>query len=185
MGRIIALTAKSLNGQDYRVRPRVVYVQEDNIQITPPSKNSKVTRVTEKIENETNVYQVYEKGMQIEAMRNPSSTDLLVKQQIALGLAGVGITQASARPLPAYFNETLENSPNVDEAFKMASAILNKVVVVVNNDPNNNAAKIFPQVGESFSGQLTNAAFSLAGRDRIHFVCLVAGKWTLADDFGK
>jgi len=184
MGRLIALTAKSRNGQNF-AKPRVVYVQEDAISITPGSKTGKGTKVVEKLDGRETTYIVYELAMQIEAQRNPSSSDVLVKQHLALGLTGAGTTQAAGTALTKYFNETTTIGAAATEAFRFPAATVGKVMVVVNNDAAGDAAKVFPADDEFINNQAVDTVYSISGGNRVHFVCLEAGKWTVADDFGK
>jgi hypothetical protein len=184
MGRIIALTAKSRNGQNF-ASPRVVYVQEDAISVTPGTDALKGTLVVEKLEDRTTTYRVYETAMAIEAQRNPSSTDILVKQQIALALAGAGTTQGAGTALTKYFNEPTTIGAAATEAFTLPAATVGKVIVIVNNDAAGDAAKVFPAVGEYHYGQAINTVLSIAAGDRIHLVCLEVGVWRIAVDRGK
>lgn len=186
MGRLIALTAKSMNGETF-TKPRVVYLQEDAIVVAPPGRTSlKGTRVIEKLDGKERVFVVYEKALQIEAARNLSSSDILVKQQIALGLAGLGTTQGAGLALTKYFNETTTIGAAATEAFVLPAATVGKVIVVANNDAANDAAKLFPAVGEFIDAQAVNTVLSIAGATTKHLVCTTtAGKWVVAEDFGR
>ena len=184
MGRIIALTGKSRNGDNF-TRPRIVYVNDDAIQITGASKTGKGSRVTEKIQNESNVSVVYEKAIQIEAARNPSSTDPYIKNHIALALAGAGTTQGAGTALTKYLNEALTIGAGATEAFVLPAATVGRLVVVINNDAAGDAAKVFPASGHKIDSLAINAAYSIPPNTRAHFVCLVAGAWVTAEDFGQ
>ena len=184
MGRIIALTGKSRNGDNF-TRPRIVYVNDDAIQITGASKTGKGSRVTEKIQNESNVSVVYEKAIQIEAARNPSSTDPYIKNHIALALAGAGTTQGAGTPLTKYLNEALTIGAAATEAFVLPAATVGRLVVVINNDAAGDAAKVFPASGHTIDGAAVNVVYSIPANTRKHFVCKVAGAWVTAEDFGQ
>ncbi|MGC3945341.1 MAG: hypothetical protein QM762_12645 [Chryseolinea sp.] len=185
MGRVIALTAKVIDGQTLST-PRVVYLQEDAIQISMPTKASRLTKVVETLGNRTKTYFVYEKSMQIEAQRNPASTDVLVKQQIALAITAAGTAQGNGVALTKYFNEITTIGAAATEAVVLPAATVGKVVVVLNNDASGDAAKVFPAVGEFINAQLVNTVLSIAAGDRVHFVCVdTAGKWITATDRGK
>ncbi len=185
MGRLVALTAKQLNGQNFS-KPKVVYVNDDAIMaIVPSIKSGRGCRVVEKKQNATNVYVVYETAMQIEAARNLASTDTLVKQHIALALAGVGTTQGAGLVLTKFFNEATTIGAAATEAFVLPAATVGKVVQFCNNDVVADAAKVFPAVGEFINSQAVNTVLSIPGQQTKHFVCLVLGKWTVADDFGR
>jgi len=189
MGRLIALTARKHNGQYYgkigATVPRVIYVQEDNIIDHPPVNAGKPTKVTHRLNGEVNVYEVYEKAMQIESMRNPSSSDLLVKQHLATGLTANGTNQSTTLLLSKYFNEVTTITAGSAEAGLLPAATVGLVRVIVNNHATA-AFKIFPAVGESINGQAANAVLSLAAGDRVHLTCPdAAGKWVAATDRGK
>lgn len=185
MGRLIALTAKRINEQTL-VTPRVVYVNDESIAVDHATKAGRLTKVTELRGNRKTIYLVYESGMKIEAARNPLSTDVLVKQQIALALAGAGTTQGTGTVLTKYFNEATTIGAGATEAFVLPAATVGKVVVFVNNDVVTDAAKVFPAVGEFIDAQAVNTVLSIAGGDRVHFACVTtAGKWITAIDRGK
>lgn len=187
MGRLILICAYSRNGQKF-TKARVQVVNEDNIAVSTPRKNrtTGMAQVVEKVQDRTTVYRTYEKAIQIEAQRNPSSTDLVVKQQIAVGLVGAGTTQGAGTAITKYFNETLTIGAGATEAFVLPAATVGKVLYVINNDAAGDAAKIFPAVGEFINAQAVNTVLSLAAGDRVCFVCpTTAGKWITADDFTK
>jgi hypothetical protein len=187
MGRLLALTARTINGQT-PTKPRVIYVNEDHIKTKTRSKSSlgPGTRVIEKVENESNDYIVYEKGMHIEAVRDPATTDVAKKQHIELAQAGVGSIQAGAKALTKYYNEALTLGAGATDAFVLPAATKGKVLIVINNDASGDPAEIFPAVGEFINSQAVNTSLNVASGDRIHFVCPeTAGKWVTAEDFGK
>lgn len=184
MGRIIALTAKSQNGQAF-AKPRVVYVQEDAMRLSPGSETSKGTKVEEILNGQLVAFEVYEKAMQIEAARNPSSTDIYILQQVALALAGAGTTQGNGTAITKYLNEAKTIGAGATEAFDLPAATAGKVVVIINTDAAGDAAKLFPAAGETINGAAANAVYSLAAGDRVHLVCVEDGAWVVADDYGK
>jgi hypothetical protein len=184
MGRIIALTAKSKNGQAYS-KPRVVYLQENAIKTLPSGKTTRGTWVEETLEGRTDRYELYEKAMHIEASRNPSSSDILVKQHCSLAMTGAGTTQGAGTAISKYLSEPTTIGAGATEAFKLDAATVGKVRVIINNDASGDDAKIFPATGETINGAAANAVYSLTAGNRVHLVCLVAGAWVVADDFGK
>lgn len=185
MGRKVALTASSIDGSDF-ANPRVIYVEENDILIFPPSSSGKKTRIVERNSARETVYRVYEKALQIEIARNPTSTDLYLKKYIQTALAGVGTTQAGATAILAatYLAEALTIGAAATEAFVLPAAVVGMLIVVINNDVAADAAKIFPAVGQFHKGQAVNTVFSLPAGQRVHFVCLATGIWTRADDYG-
>jgi hypothetical protein len=185
MGRIIALTGKSKNGEGNFTKPRVVYVNDDAISIQGASKTGKGTKITEKIQNESNTYGVYEKAVQIEAARNPSTTDPYVKNHVNMALAGAGTTQGAGTALSKYLNEALTIGAAATEAFVLPVATVGMVRVVINNDVAGDAAKVFPAVGGKIDDQAINTVYSIPANTRKHFVCLVAPNWVTAEDFGQ
>ena len=186
MGRLLTLTAKTCDGQDY-FTPRVIYAQEDTISVDTArgTGTNKTTKVTEKLSNRTRAYQVYEKAMQIEAQRNPSSTDILVKQQIKTGLAAAGATQGAGLALTAYMNEVTTGTAGSADGVVLPAATLGKVIVVINNHATA-AIKVYPAVGEFIGTGLVNIHVSLAAGARANFVCTTTvGKWVQAIDRGQ
>lgn len=185
MGRLIMLTAAKQNGQSYS-NPRVVYLNEENIQVIPANTSTGKTKVIEQLGNTKTVYEVYEKATQIEIARNPASTDLYLKKLVYSALTGAGTTQGAGTALNSlgYFFETLTIGAAATEAFTLPSATVGKVVVIVNNDVSGDAAKVFPASGQYHKGQAVNTVLSIASGARKHLVCLTAGIWTLAEDFG-
>jgi hypothetical protein len=185
MGRLIPLAAYSRNGQAY-AKPRVVYVNEEFIKVVPGSKTTSKTKVIEALPGgELNTYVVYEKAIEIEAQRNPSTTDLIIKQQVAAGLAGAGTTQGAGTVLTKFFNEATTIGAAATEAFVMPAATAGRTVCFINNDVVADAAKIFPASGGTINGAAADAVYSQPGQQRRHFVCIVAGAWVVADDYGK
>jgi hypothetical protein len=193
MGRLILACAYSQNGQKFR-KPRVVVLQEDAIKITTPRKlrNSAsvvpqgAAKVEEILNGIINRYITYDKAFELEAQRNLSSSDIIVKQVIALGLTGAGTTQGAGTALTKYFNETTTIGAAATEAFVLPAATIGKVCWVVNNDAAGDAAKIFPASGEFIGDQAVNTVYSLPSGSRICLVCTTtAGKWVIADDFTK
>lgn len=186
MGRIIALTAKNRNGVNF-TKPRVVYLNEDLIMVTPGGESTDPTKVVEENQYGTkNTFLLYEKAMQIEVARNPATTDLYLKKLIASALAGAGTTQGAGTVLSAlvYLNEALTIGAGATEAFVLPAATVGKVVVVLSNDAAGDAAKVFPASGEFINAQAVNTVLSIASGSRKHFVCLTTGVWTTADDYG-
>lgn len=189
MARLIPLTAKKLDGQPF-ANPRVVYVQEDKLQITPPSVSTSPTKVVENLGDGKAVksYLVYEDAAYIDVARDPTSaaSSLYWKKFIQSALAGAGTTQGAGTAIlsTTYLAEALTIGAAATEAFVLPAAVVGKVVVVVNNDVAGDAAKVFPAVGEYIGTQAVNTVLSIASGARKHFVCLVLGKWTIADDFG-
>jgi hypothetical protein len=185
MGRLIALTARVMNGQTY-TKPRVVYVNEELIIVEPGGSASSRTKVTEKLTNgDKNIFEVYEKAMEVESARNPVSTDLYLKAYVASALAGAGTTQGAGTALAKYLNEALTIGAGATEAFTLPAATVGKVVVVLSNDAAGDAAKVFPAVGEFINAQAVNTVYSVPAGSRAHFVCLATGYWTVAEDFGQ
>lgn len=186
MGRLVVLTAKKINGQ-VLATPRVVYVQEEGMIVTPADfRTDRGAKVTERIGNQKNVYEVYEKAIHIEAARNPATTDLYVKTHIAAALAGAGTTQGAGTAITKYLSEALTIGAGATEAFTLDAATVGKVRVILANDAANDAAKIFPASGEFINAQAVNTVLSVASPGRVHFVCVsTAGKWITADDRGK
>ncbi|MEJ7644295.1 MAG: hypothetical protein WKF87_06850 [Chryseolinea sp.] len=177
MGRLVAITAKSQNGDNF-VAPRVAYVSEDALGIKGSTRTGKGSQVIDK----THRFIVYERAVEIEAARNPSTTDIYVKSHIAVALAGAGTTQAGATPLTKYLNELLTIGAGASDAFVLPAATVGKVIVVINNDVAGDAAKIFPAVGQFHKGQAVNTSYSVPGFTRKHFVCMELGVWTAAVD---
>ncbi len=187
MGRLIALTAKKING-NVLTTPRVIYVNEDLIKIDTRALSTGGSRVVEESPlGSRDTYEVYEKAIQIEVARNPATTDLYLKKLIASAIAGVGTTQGAGAVLNplVYLNEALTIGAGATEAFVLPAATVGKVVVVLSNDAAGDAAKIFPASGESINAQADDAVLSVASGSRKHFVCLTAGVWTVADDYGS
>ena len=186
MGRLLTLTAKTCDGQDYTI-PRTIYAQEDAIVIDTArgTGTNKTTKVTEKLANRTRAYQVYEKAMQIEAQRNPASTDILVKQQIKTGLSAAGATQGAALALTAYMSEVTTATAGSADGVVLPAATLGKTMVVINNAATA-PVKVYPAVGEFIGSALVNVSVSIAAGSRASFVCTTtAGKWIQAIDRGQ
>lgn len=187
MGRLLALTAYSQNGQKF-AKPRVVYVNEEFIKVTPAGVTGKLTRVLEENTNTGNkdTYKVYERALHIEIARNPTATDLYLKKFVQAAIAGVGTTQGAGAVISplTYLAEALTIGAGATEAFVLPAAVVGRVVVVLSNDAAGDAAKIFPASGEYINDQAVNTVYSMAAGTRAHFVCLATGKWTVADDFG-
>jgi hypothetical protein len=188
MGKIIPLVGYSRNGQVYKPKPRVVYINEDFITDMRSSTSTTYpwTHIVEKLPTGTeNIFRVYEKLTEIEAQRNPLTTDLIVKQVLQVGVVGAGTTQGAGTAITKYFIETTTIGAGATEAFTLDTATVGEVKCIINNDASGDAAKIFPAVGESINGAANNVVYSLPAGKRIHLVCLVAGKWVIADDFGS
>lgn len=186
MGRLVALTAKKVNGNTL-TRPRVVYVNEELIKIATKANTQGGSKVVETgPDGSRDTYEVYESAIQIEIARNPASTDLYLKKLVASALAGAGTTQGAGTVLSplVYLNEALTIGAGATEAFVLPAATVGKVVVVLSNDATGDAAKIFPASGEFINDQAVNTVFSMPAGTRAHFVCTVAGKWRIADDYG-
>jgi hypothetical protein len=184
MGRIIALTAQSRNGENF-TKPRVVYLNEEHITIQSATEGGKGTKVEERNDNEINTYVVYEKAIQIEVARNPSTTDIYLKNHYNAALAGAGTTQGAGTALSRYLNEALTIGAAATEAFVLPAATVGLVRVIINNDVAGDAAKVFPAVGGFIDLQAVNTVYSIPANTRKHFVCKVAGTWVTADDFGQ
>lgn len=186
MGRLIAVTAKSRNGNETYAKPRVVYVNEDMIKVTSPSKTSPGLSkiIEESAYGEKDTYLVYEKAMQIEAARNPSSTDIFVKQQIELSIAALGANQAAAAAITKYLSEIDEATAGSADGVRLPAATVGKVHTIINNHATV-TIDVFPAVGDFIDSAAVDVATSIAPGDRKTFVCLVADYWVTAEDFGK
>lgn len=186
MGRLIAITAKKVNGNEL-TKPRVVYVNEDLIKVSTKTGTQGGSKVVEESPLGTkDTYEVYESAIQIEIARNPASTDLYLKKLVYSALAGTGTTQGAGTVLNplGYLHEALTIGAGATEAFVLPAATVGKVVVVLSNDAAGDAAKVFPASGEFINDQAVNTVYSMAAGTRAHFVCKVAGKWVVADDYG-
>lgn len=186
MGKMIPLTAKSKNGQVFAV-PTVVYVQEDRLKLTTTTvAKAGMTRVIHFMDNDSDTFVVYEKASEIEAMRNPLTTDIVAKQKLEVAqTAAANNTQASAKAITTYLNEFTTIAAGATDSAILDAATLGKTRVVVNNDTVvTDILNLFPAVGEKFSDVAINGRKQVAPRGRIHLVCLVAGVWTVAKDLG-
>lgn len=188
MGRLISVTAKSKNGQVFP-RPKVVYLNEDRIRVSTAvvaGHTRRGTKIIEQNGNTFDTYVVFETAFQIEVQRNPSTTDLLTKQQVAAGLPGAGTTQGAGTLISKYFSEALTIGAAATEAFRLPPMVPGDVYVLVNNDVSGDQAKLFPAVGEFIEAQAVNTVYSLLTGKTIHLVCpTTAGKVIIADDFGR
>lgn len=186
MGRIIPLTAKSINGQNLK-NPRVVYVNEDLITVEPGKDSASYTKVIESSAiagNDKTTYLVYEKAIHIETARNPSTTDIYLKKYVFTALAGVGSVQGGAQPLNGYLHEALTLGAGATDAFLLPAATPGKIVVVINNDVSGDNAEVFPAVGDFINQLAVNVGLNVAAGTRRHFVCEVADYWKVAEDAG-
>lgn len=194
MGKLISLVAASrmIDGGNNKTftTPEVVIVNEDLITVIPPNADGGLTTIIENspkfgTKARINTYQVYQSPEEIEASRNPATTDVLIKQAIQLALAGVGTTIASTLILK-YFNEMLTLGVGATDAARLPAWAKNKVVLVVNNDASGDPAKIFPNVvGDNINGQAGGAVYNVASGAAVFFIGTSTNTWTTAVNRGR
>jgi hypothetical protein len=182
MGRLIPLAGSKLNGQAFSA-PRAVYVNDDLISVQ--AVGSGKTRIIESLPNgNKNTYEVYEKAQQIEALREPLTTNLVNKQQIAVSLGALGANQGAALGLTKYFNEVTTATASSADGVRLPVATAGAVHMVVNNHASV-VLDVFPATDGTIDGGAANAAVTLNPGDRKTFVCDVAGAWKTVVDYGK
>lgn len=194
MGKVIALVAKQrftnsvmgANATKVYTSPEVVYINEDLMEVQPAYKLNGLTTVTE-IDRAGgyNIYQVFQKPDEIEAQRNPATTDIMIKQVLQLALAGVGTTIASTLILK-YLNEALTLGAGATDAGRLPTWVLNKVICTINNDASGDPFKIFPNLaGDQIDALGAGNAYSLAAGARVFHVAIAGNKWVTAVDKGR
>lgn len=180
MGRLIALTATKI-GAEVLSTPRVVYVNDSFIIVTPGQNG--FTKVVESDNGRTKTFLVLESALEIEAARNPSSTDIYLRGKINTELTATGANQGAALALTKYLNEVDDGTATSADGVKLVAAVKGVVQVVINNATF--ALDVWPNTGDSIGSGAANAGTTLAAGKRAHYVCLANGKWTLAEDFGQ
>lgn len=181
--RIVFVTAKSENGQDY-AKPRVVSLTEAYIVEVIPSKSGGLTVVkTKGVGGVRKDYKVYESPLEIEVARNPLSTDLYVKGKIAAAVSAAGSAQGTATAISAYFTEVTTVTAASAEGVILPAAVVGAVFTIQNNDASGDALKVYPATGGFIDNLAVNVNTTVAVRTRKTFVCLTTGRWTTADDF--
>lgn len=184
--RVVFLTAsKNSQGQAY-TKPRVHSVLENDITQVIPGTANKLTAVKTKKSGTGDpgtTHIVYEAPTEIEAARNPASTDIYLKAKIKVGLVAVGTTQGGAAITTGYINEYTTVTTGSAEAITLPAATVGKVVVIINNGAG--IAQPFPATGEFIdAGAVNVVGAAIPSGTRRHFVCpTTAGKWVTADDY--
>lgn len=184
--RVVFLTAsKTSQGQAF-TKPRVVSLMENDFDRIIPGTVNKLSAVKLMKSGtgepgETHI--VYEAPTEIEAARNPASTDIYLKAKIKVGLTAVGTVQGGLQLTTGYINELTTVTTGSAEAVTLPAATVGKVVVIINNGAG--IAQPFPTTGEFIDSGLVNAVGgAIPSGTRRHFVCpTTAGKWVTADDY--
>lgn len=194
MGRLITLAGFSKNGQAW-AKPRVVYINEDHIvDVITGSKSTSLTKVIVEKEGKRETYLVFEKAIEIEAQRNPSTTDLIIKQQVAAGITPAGSVQGGTT-LSKYFNEATTLGSGATDAVTLPVGTKNRAICIVNNDASGDALEVFPNTGEKINNGAANAKLvgDIASGARKHLVYnggtdpaypTYGTSWIVCDDFG-
>lgn len=194
MGRLITLAAYSKNGQAF-AKPRVVYINEDHIvDVIAGSKSTSLTKVIVRKENIQEVFKVFEKAIEIETQRNPSTTDLIIKQNVQAGITPAGSVQGGTT-LSKYFNEVTTAGAAATDAVTLPVGTKNRCLCIVNNDADA-AVEVFPNTNEKINNGAANAKLvgDLGIGKRLHIVYNggtnpaypnYGTSWIVADDFGK
>lgn len=180
---LIYLTAKSRNGNTSYAKPRVVAVNSDNIYPVPNKAGN--VRITEtRKDGVQNQYDVYEDVAEIEAqvlLDAGQATSIKAKQYILTGQAALGATAAAAFDITKHITEMTSGTAGTADGIQLDAATVGKVRQVYNNTTF--ALDVWPQTGEKFENLAADAQTTQATGLRKHYVCLVAGTWTIADDY--
>lgn len=191
--RVVFLTAdKSGQGQAFS-KPRVISVMEETITEVIPASPSSVNpkRTMVKVKGAGNQgagtpganHLVFESPQEVEAARNPASTDIFLKAKVKAGLSAAGnSSQGSATALVGYINELTTVTTGSADSVKLPAATVGKVVVIINNGAG--IAQVYPATGETIDGAAANAAGTpIASGTRQTLACRVLGAWITADDY--
>lgn len=189
----IFLTAKYINGQKL-AKPRVVAVNPETLKLTPQTRSGGVKaglcKVKEILENEENVYHVFENPAEISAqilMNQGQATSLNAKNFVDLSIDAAGANAAAAADIVKTYTEIDTATAATTDGIQLPAATVGKVCVVFNTVPGAGGAGIaldvWPQTGENFLGKADDAQTTLAAKKRGHYVCETATVWTEADDF--
>lgn len=194
MGRLIPLAAYAKNAQVF-AKPRVVYINEDHIvEVISGSKSTSLTKVVVRKENVQEVFLVFEKAIEIETQRNPSTSDLIIKQNVQAGITPAGSVQGGTT-LSKYFSEITTAGAGATDAVTLPVGTKNRCLCIVNNDADA-AVEVFPNTDEKINNGAANAKLvgDLGIAKRIHVVYNggtnpaypnYGTSWIVADDFGK
>lgn len=194
--RVVFLTAQK-GKQAIFAGPRVVSVMEEAISEIIPANNvaGVVNKGLTKVKCKSSLatpypgedYTVYEAPLEIEAARNPASTDLYVKQAIDAALTAAGTVQGTALALTKYLNEITTNDVGTNDGVKLPAAVIGKVVVIINTNSAGavkGALKVYPATGEFIDSLAVNINTTVARGARAAFVCpTTTGKWVTATDY--
>lgn len=196
MGRLIPIVVKtrSRNGgktPKIYASPTVVYVNEDLIQIQEPLTAGGFTVVKETLPSgEYTQYESYMKPLEIEVMRNPSSTDLYLKQLVTVSITPAGTVQGGTKATK-FFSEATTVGAGATDSITLPSvaegAPVGSVRCIVNNDAAADPLEIFPDTGATLDGAAVNAGTLLValGGTTKFFVRTGALAWVTAVDLGR
>jgi len=183
MGRLTALVAR-YRGADKLSKPRVIYVNDEFLQVTPGKRTDGLTVIRERNRNALDrTFKVYEQAEEIEAARNPSTTDIYVKGKIGAGLSSLGANQGAALALTKYLNDVTGGTTGTADGVKLPAAVVGAVCVIVNSVAF--TLKVYPATGEFIDALAVNINDTILAGVRASFVCDVTGKWIRAVDYGQ
>lgn len=183
MGRLTAVVARYFGAQKY-AKPRVVYLNDEFLQVTPGKRTDGLTVVRERNRNALDrTFKVYEQALEIEAARNPSTTDIYVKSKIGAALSSLGANQGAALALTKYLNDVTGGTTGTADGVKMPAATVGAVCVIVNSVAF--TLKVYPSTGEFIDALAVNINDTLVAGARASYVCDVAGTWIRAVDYGQ
>ncbi len=156
--RFLELTVKKIGSTDFTVPKAIMF---DYDKISSPIQGVGTTAIAlSKFKysgtHPDTEYVVAEGFSAIEVLLDPSATTNLYSQDKALTLtAGTTQTQAGATTLTAYFNN-VSTCANANDGVKLPTAVLDKVVVIVNNGAA--ACKVWPASGDQVESAAVDAA---------------------------
>jgi len=118
-----------------------------------------------------------ESPSQVAVAEDPATANVNAQDK-ALGLAALGAAQGAGVDVSRYLNEVTTATATTADSVDLPAATVGKVLVLLNNT--DVPLEVYPAVGEIIGDLAANALYLLAARERVHFVCRVAGTWLVA-----
>lgn len=178
MQKIIPLVVTHRNNQAL-VRPVVDYFNFEGLQdlTVDEALGTQIQILGEKI-------RVAEKPFDLEALADLDSTDLIIVQRVAAGVAALGAAQGAGYAIIKFLTECDTATVTSADGLDIPAATVGGVRCVINNHATV-TLDIFPASGENFDGGTVNVAVTLAPGERKHFYCSTAGRWDTVVDNGN
>ena len=180
--KIIPLTVRKVRGNSLK-EPLVYWFPEDFLERTII--NDKTGEGLQ-IKHDGIWYELYCGVLDIEAMKDPASSDLIITapSRITLAIAPAGTVQGGTT-LASYINEVRTIGAGATDAVDLPIAVAPDEIVVLNTDAAGDPLKIFPVSGETIRGFDVDTEDTLTTAEgRAHYVCETNGVWISAADRG-